>query len=236
MNQHSVQEAYLKTFAAASGRIWVYSKRAGRGRPKAKPAGQCAAEEDFQPKHLEDYQQQVIESAGIKALRRDGCLSDDEAEQIGMWMALHLIRTQKAREQLFESPADYERRFHQELWKEQQFAAYYPWAYTYSVAEPDFVITSDDPVVEFWCECFLIRACALNPQKIIFFMPRPQPFGHELPMHDFFNAMMWASPGDRLYSHRADLRIEQLAEFAREYHMQPKIEDMQFVVRGPPQA
>ena len=113
MNQHSIQEAYLKKFAAPGGRIWVYSKEGGE--PVPKPPGQCASEKDFQSAQLEFYQQQVVENSGIKSLRVNGALSDDEFEHMSMWMGLHIIRTRKARQQLFESAADYERRFHDEL-------------------------------------------------------------------------------------------------------------------------
>lgn len=228
MNQHSIQEAYLKKFAAPGGRICVYLKRGGRA--VLKPPGQCAAEEDFQSPELEFYQQQAIESPGIKALRANGELSDEEFEQVSVWMGLHIIRTKTAREQLFESATDYQSRFHDELRKEQLFLAYYRYAYIHAVAEPNFVVTSDDPVIEFWCEDFLLRACALTPQKLIFFSPLAGKFEHELPMHDFFNAMMWGSPGEYLYSHRADLRIDDLKEFARAYDLRAVIEDVQFEI------
>jgi hypothetical protein len=230
MNQHSIQKAYLKKFAAPGGRVWVYSKNGGE--PTPEPPGKCASEEDFQSDTLEFYQQKVIESPGIKALRVNGSLSDDEFEQMSMWMGLHIVRTEKARQQLFASAADYERRFRDELRKERQFSAYYRYAYTHLVAEPNFVVTSDDPVVEFWCEDFLMRACAVSPQKLIFFSPREGKFGHELPLHDFFNAMMWGSPGQRLYSHRADLRVDDLKENALKYDIRAVVEDLQFEVMG----
>lgn len=226
MNQHSVQKAYLKGFADKSGRIWTYAKTGGRPVPKS--PGQCAAEEDFQSPALEFYQHQVIETPGIKALRVDGSLSQEEFEQMSMWMALHIIRTRKAREQLFQSAADYERRFHDELRKEQLFSAYFRYAYTHAVTEPNFVVTSDDPVIEFTCADFLMRGCALSPQKLIFFSPLEGKFEHELAMHDFFNAMMWGSPGVCLYSHRADLRIDTLREFARAYDLRAVLEDVHF--------
>jgi len=230
MNQHSIQEAYLKKFAAPGGRIWVYSKHGGK--PTLKPPGQCAAEEDFQSEGLEFYQQQVIESPGIKALRANGELSDEEFEQVSIWMGLHIIRTKTAREHLFESAADYQSRFHDELRKEQLFLAYYRYAYTLAVAEPNFVVTSDDPVIEFRCEDFFLRACAVTPQKLIFVSPRPGKFEHELPMHDFFNAMMWGSPGEHLYSHRSDVPTTDLTEFARIYDLYSVIEDVNFEISG----
>ena len=228
MNQHTIQKAYLRTFAAPSGRVWVYLKSGGRPVPKS-PA-ECAAEEDFQSPELEFYQQQVIETPGIRALRLDGSLSAEEFERISLWMGLHVIRTKKAREQLFESAVDYEQRFRDELRKEQLFSAYYRYAYIHVVAAPNFVITSDDPVVEFSCADFFIRACALSPQKLIFFLPVDGKFEHELPMHDFFNALMWASLGDHIYSHRADLDVDQLNDFTRKFDIRSVIEDLQFEV------
>jgi hypothetical protein len=231
MNQHSIQKAYLKTFADQSGRVWVYAKAGGRPVPKS-PV-QCAAEEDFQSEALELYQQQIIESPGIKALRANGELSDEEFEQMSTWMGLHIIRTKSAREQLFPSAAEYETRFHDELRKEQLFSGYCRYAYTHTVAEPNFVVTSDDPVIEFSCEDFFIRACAVTPQKLIFFSPLPGKFEHELPFHDFFNAMMWGSRGERVYSHRPDLNVEDLKRFVREYDLYSVIEDVTFETHLP---
>jgi hypothetical protein len=230
MNQHSIQKAYLKGFAAPSGRIWVYSKRGGK--PVPKPPGQCASTEDFQSEELEFYQQQVIENPGIKALRASGELPNEEFQRMSMWMALHIIRTPKARGQLFQSAADYKRRFHDELRKEQLFSAYFRRAYTHGVTVPNFVISSDDPVIEFMCAGFLMRACALSPQRLIFFSPLEGRFEHELALHDFFNALMWGSPGDYVYSHRADLRVDDLKEFARAYDLRALIEDVQFQISG----
>jgi hypothetical protein len=49
-------------------------------------------------------------------------------------------------------------------------------------------------------------------------------------MYDFFNAMMWGAPGDSLYSHRADLRLDDLKKFARVYNLRAVVEDVQFGV------
>jgi hypothetical protein len=230
MNQHSVQKAYLKKFAAPGGRVWVYSKTGGE--PVPTPPRQCAAEENFQSEALERYHQQAIEHSGIKALRVNSFLADEEFEQISMWMGLHILRTKKARELLFASPADYEQRFHDEIRKEQLFSFYYRHAYTHTVAEPNFVITSEDPVIEFRCGSSLIRACAVNPQKLIFFASEEGKLEPELPMHDFFNAMMWGSPGDYLYSHRSDLRVNELRSFVQAYDLRAVIEDVQFETLG----
>lgn len=103
---------------------------------------------------------------GINAPPVDGSLLPEEFEQMSSWMPRHIIRTPKAREQLFQSAADYARRFHNELLKEQLFSAYFRYAYIiHAVTEPNFVVTSGNSVIEFACAGFLMRACALSPQK-----------------------------------------------------------------------
>lgn len=52
----------------------------------------------------------------------------------------------------------------------------------------------------------------------------------ELPMHDFFNAMMWVSPDDYICSHRRHLRLDQLATVAREYDPHSVLEDVPFAI------
>jgi hypothetical protein len=189
---------------------------------------QCAAKEDFQSTELELYQNKFIETPGIEALRIAGSLSQSEFEQVSMWMALHILRSPTARAELFESKEDYEKRLLSELQIERLFCDYYRFAYTHLVPQPNFVITSDSPVIEFTCANFLIGACAISPQKLIFFSPQSGKFEHELSTHDFFNAMMFGGPAEYLYSHRSDVSVDKLAQFARAYELQAVIEDMRF--------
>jgi len=228
MNQHNVQKAYLKFFADKSGKVWVYSKAGGR--PILKSPAECAAAENFQSSELEFYQNRVIETPGIRALRASGTLSQREYEHISMWMALHILRCQKARQELFESTADYETRFHEELSKERLFSQYYKYVYTHKIVEPDFAVTSDDPVIEFACGDFFVRGCAVSPHKLIFFSPHEGRLEHELGLHDFFNGMMWGAPGERLYSHRPDLRVDHLSRIARDFDLRAVMEDVRFGV------
>src|SRR6266478_246931 len=228
MNQHSVQRAHLKLFTDKNGRVWVYSKTAGRPVPRS--PRDCAAEQDFQSSQLEFLQKKFIETPGIKAVRVAGSLSQSEYEQVSMWMALHLLRSPKARAELFESKEDYEKRLVSELKIERLFSNYYRHGYTHVVPEPDFVITSDNPVIEFASGSFLIRACALNPQKLIFFSPEPGELEHDLKIHDFFNAMMWGGPGEHVFSHRRNLRTDRLIRFVREYDLCAKVENIGFIL------
>ena len=153
---------------------------------------------------------------------------------MSMWMALHIIRTQKAREELFESAVDYEQRFHGELRKEQLFAAYYRYAYTHAISEPNFVVTSDDPVIEFSVSRIFNPCVRVVAAEADFLLARREgKFEHELPMHDFFNAMMWGSPGETICIHIVPIcEVDKLKEFARTYDLRGVIEDIQFEILG----
>lgn len=229
MNQHSVQKAYLKSFAEKSGRLWVYPKTGGR--PFPKPPGECAADEDFQSPALELYQNKFIENPGIKALRATGALTDSEYEQISLWMGLHIIRNPKTRRELFSSGQDYEQRFYIELEKERFFAGYYRHVYTHVCDSPLFLITSDNPVIEFEHTGFFLRCCALSPQKLIVFSPHDGKLDHEVGLEDFVNAMVWGAACDSIYSHRPDVQVEHLKEIAEAYGFEATLEDVTFVTR-----
>jgi hypothetical protein len=228
MNKHSVQRAYLKLFTDQTGRVWVYSKTGARPVPRS--PRDCAANEDFQSPYLEFLQNKFIETPGIKALRVAGSLSQSEYEQASMWMALHLLRSPRARAELFESREDYEKRLSSELGIERLFLDYFRYGYTYLVREPHFVATSDHPVIDFWAGDILIRACALSPQKLIFFCPEQGRLEHELATDDFFNAMMWGGPSECVYSHRCDLRTDDLVKFVHTYDLHAVIEDVSFKI------
>jgi hypothetical protein len=145
-------------------------------------------------------------------------------------MALHILRSSKGTCRAFRSNEDYEKRLLSELEIERLFSDYYRFAYTHFVPQPSFVITSDSPVVEFTCADFLMRACAISPEKLIFFSPQRGKFEDELSMHDFFKAMMFGGPSEHLYSHRNNVPVDRLAEFARAYELQAVIEDIGFSV------
>jgi hypothetical protein len=228
MNQHSAQKAYLKSFEDKSGRLWVYSKSGGK--PFPKPAGECAAEEDFQSKDLEFYQQRMIETPGIKALRAEGSLTDLEYEQASLWMALHIIRNAKARRELFKSAEEYEQRFPLELEKERLFANYYTNVYTHVCDDPKFLITSDNPVIEFQCDDFFMRCCPLFPRKVILFSPHSGKLDHEAGLEEFINAMVWGATEECIYSHRKDLAVERLQAFTQAYGLDVLVEDISFTI------
>lgn len=230
MNQHSIQKAYLKSFANGSGRLWVYPKMGGR--PFPKPPGECTADEDFQSPGLEIYQNKIIETPGIKALRAAESLTASEYEQISLWMGLHIIRNPKARRELFSSAQDYEQRFHAELEKQRLFADYDRNVYPHICDSPRFLITSDNPVIEFEYEGFFVRCCLLSPRKLIVFSFHDRKLDHEVGLEEFVNAMVWGAAGDFIYSHRADVQIEHFKGIAEAYGLEAVIEDLTFVIHS----
>jgi hypothetical protein len=229
MIQHYVQEAYLKSFEDEHGKLWVYPKNGGK--PLHRPTKQCTAEENFQSDDLELFQNRLVETPGIKALRATGFLSELEYDSISSWMGLHILRNQKSRRELFKSRDDYDARFKEEFEKELLFSGYYTFVFTYRPAdESHFWLTSDNPVIEFRIGDQLVRCCAISPQKMILFSPINDRPTHELRMEDFFNAMVWANALEYLFSHRGDVSIEKFKEHAKAFGMFPRQEDMGFEI------
>jgi hypothetical protein len=230
MNQHHIQEAYLKSFEDEDGKLWVYPREGGK--PLHRPTKRCTAEENFQSDELESFQNRLVETPGIKALRATGFLSESEYDSISLWMALHILRNQKSRFDLFESREDFDTRFKEEFEKELLFSGYYRFVFTYRPAdESHFWLTSDNPVIEFMVGDHFVRCCAISPQKMILFSPINDRPTHELRMEDFFNAMVWASAVEYLFSHGADVSMKRLKELAETFEMLPVKEDIGFEVQ-----
>lgn len=225
MNQHHVQEAYLKSFEDLSGRIWVYPKQGGK--PLYRAAKHCAAKEDFQSEELEFLQNRLVETPGIKALRATGFLSEAEYNAISSWMALHVLRNPRSRFELFNSRDDYDDRFKDEFEKELLFSAYYRHVFTYR-PDTSFFLTSDNPVIEFAVEGEFVRCCSISPKKIILFSPINDRPTHQLPVEDMFNALLWANSVEYLFSHRADASTKRLKEIAETHDMVPIEQDVSF--------
>src|SRR5713101_364493 len=205
MNQHHVQEAYLKLFEDETGKLWVYPKNGGK--PLHRPTKQCTVEENFQSDELELFENRFVETPGIKALCATGFLSESENNSISSWMALHILRNQK----LFESREDYDTRFKPEFEKERVFSGYYRFVFTYWPADDShFFLTSDNPVIEFTVGDHLVRCCSISPQKMILFSPINDRPTHELRIEDFFNAMVYANAVEEVFCHRGDVSLEKL--------------------------
>jgi hypothetical protein len=227
--QHHVQEAYLKSFEDGTGRLWVYPKNGGK--PFHRPAGQCAAEENFQSDAMEMLQSRLIETPGIRALRTTGVLSEGQRDSICMWMGLHILRNQKGLTELFRSRDDYEQRFKQELQAELLFSGYFRFAFVCELAnDRDYWLTSDNPVTEFTVDEHLVRCCSASPKKMILFSPINDRPTHELGIKALFNAMVWANAHEHVFSHRGDVSIETLRGRAKAFDMVPVLENIGFTL------
>ena len=229
MNQHHVQEAYLKSFGDPSGKLWVYPKRGGK--PLRRTAKQCASREDFQSRELELLQNRLVETPGIRAMRANGSLSEQEYHALSAWMALHILRNARSRFELFDSRDDFDARFMDEFGKERLLSDYYRYVFTHPPTN-SFFVTSDNPVIEFAVEGQFVRCCAISPEKMMLFSPiDDQPF-HELGIEDMFNALVWANAVEYVFSHRKGVSIQRLEQFAKRYKMEPVEQNTSFLVRG----
>ena len=69
MNQHQIQEAYLKTVVGSDNKLLVYRKNLDMKPIKVAPLN-CTVLKDFQSVEKEEFQNKAIETPGIKALRK----------------------------------------------------------------------------------------------------------------------------------------------------------------------
>ena len=110
MNQHSIQEAYLKKFCV-NGRLWVHDVKTKL--VKLRPASQCTTEKDFQTLSLEQKQNRTIESPGIKSLRKlltNKSIDQSDYESILLWLSLHIVRNENFRNRpIINYETDYEK-------------------------------------------------------------------------------------------------------------------------------
>jgi hypothetical protein len=234
MNQHHVQEAYLKSFRdPKTGKVWVYSKTTGERFQKS--SEHCSAEIDFQSAQLEKAQNDIVESPGIKALKQlqlSGGLSDAEYHLVSQWTALHLIRNAKMRQVFNEAGQDYEKQFSDEFEKELAFTkSYFGFVSTYTSSNANFFVTSDHPVLEVKCSNHFVRLFVLSPQKLIQFSSLTGNISHEQEsMEDFVNSMLWAQSSE-IYSHRGDVDTNKLKTVVEKWNMIPRLENQKILLK-----
>lgn len=240
MNQHSVQEAYLKSFRdPLIGKVWVYPKD---GQPKfSKPTNWCTAEDDFQSELLEREQNELVESPAIKALRSvvsERPLSDPEYQSILEWTVLHLIRNQKMRGTLVKPGENYENQFPSEFKKELLHSfTYYKFARVYTCTGADYFVTSDNPISECCFSGDYVRFLVLTPQKLIQLSPRDEPLVHEQESFEMFvNALIWADADRYLFSHRDDVDVSKYKSVAEKWGMEPRLENQTWLIKGNPEV
>ena len=228
MEQHGVQEAYYKSFRDR-GQIWVYPKLGGPA--FRKPISWCTAETDFQSEPLEKAQANTIENHGIKAvwhLLKPGRLSHEQYELLLKWMALHLTRNPKARTTFFESNQAYEREFPVEF-SRQLFGlqSSYAVADVYMCNSPQFLVTSDNPVLEFDIEHGgkSILIVPISPSKFVQLSSDGRRWHHEeRTVEELINAMICASAFKYIFSHQGDFSITRCKENAESFNIVPVLE------------
>lgn len=144
-------------------------------------------------------------------------------------MGLHILRNLRSCTGLFESPDDFNARLESELKKERLFSGYFRFVFTYDVTDQSlFLLTCDSPVIEFSVGDLFIRCCSISPQRMILFSPIDDKPTHELHTEDFFNAMVWGSAIEYVYSHRGDVPIKRFKDFADTYGMHPGEQNIGF--------
>jgi len=226
--QHSVQEAYYKSFRDR-GKIWVYPKD-GR-KPFRKPTSWCTTETDFQSASLEEAQSKIIENHGIKAiwhLLTPGRLSEEQYKILLAWIALHLTRNQKARATFFRTNQEYEKEFPVEFGR--QLAGLhlcFRVADVYASKPLQFLVTSDNPLVEFEVERGgkSILILPISPSMFVQLSFDGQRWEHEkLPVEDFVNTAICASAFKYIFSDRDQVDITNYKKTGELFGFKPVLE------------
>jgi hypothetical protein len=232
VNQHGVQEAYYKSFRD-KGKIWVYPKVGGQA--FRKPTSWCTAETDFQSKELEKVQADIIESHGIRAiwhLLKPGRLSEQQYKILLGWIALHLTRAPKVRNTLFQTNQHYEREFPVEFTRQLLgLRSSYAVADVYTCDSPKFLITCDNPVLEFDIERGgkSILILPISPARFVQLSSDARRWQHEeCSVDEFVNAMIWASAFKYVFSHRGDVDITKCKEISERFDIAPVLETQSF--------
>jgi hypothetical protein len=228
MNQHSVQEAYLKNFCI-NGRLWVHDKQTRKA--ELKPASQCTIERDFQSEVLEQYQNRNIESPGIKKLRKitkQIPISEEDFESIKYWIALHIVRSQKFRS----APGvDYNKCFRELIDIENKFFLYYRYCFKLKCADGKYLNTCDNPVLEFQNGDSFNRILTLSPKELILFSPINNTIqSEELDLIDLVNSMSWANSKQYVFSTQKDIPVGFYEQNIEEWNLAPELEEMKFII------
>lgn len=230
MNQHSIQKAYLKNFES-KGRIWVFDKISGN--KVAKPASQCAAENNFQSELLEKLQNYEIENPGIKKLRNmasDYVLTEEDITKIMYWTALHVIRSKKFRKN---SGIDHELDFRELYQTEKLFSGYYRNIFTHTCSGSKFFITSDNPIVEFTVDDHMLRVLVWSPVKAFLFSPiNDFPVHQEVEITEMINSMMYSSSYEEVYSNHNQLPLDKYEDNIQKWNLTPNFEKTKFIIKG----
>jgi hypothetical protein len=224
MDQHNYQKARLKLFEDKKiNEVWLYPKNGDR--PFHLPASKITVETDFQRPNLESFQGKV-ETRAAPAFLKVGKWDKEDYAAITEWVVLHLIRNRKSRREFFSSPEDYNDRFIPEFYNELAISRHrYPNVDVHESKDGHFLVTSDHPVVELQVpgESDYVRCFAKSPDFLILYSARKKPPQFEIPVEDYFNAMVYALADQFVFSHRNDANIQTLKKIANEFQMWPEV-------------
>jgi hypothetical protein len=157
-------------------------------------------------------------------------------DDVTAWLALHVLRNPKTRRELFGSREEWNTCFVEEYDKERVFSGYFNCVRHMQCAKNQFLITSDFPVVELWADLpngdnHLVRCFAKSPDTLVLLWGNPMPEPKfPIPVEDYFNAMVWATADNFVYSHRSDVPMQKLKEIAQNFDMSPVHEVIGFCV------
>lgn len=228
MDQHNVQEAYLKEFCV-KGRLWVHDKMTRKG--ISQPASKCTIEDGFQSDILERYQNEKIESPGIKALRKilnGNSIGENEFEIVRYWTALHIIRNPNFRSA---PDIDYNAYFYKLIDIENKFSLNYCYCFKYKCPDGEYFITSDNPVLDLTIGEFIVRMLPLSPKEVILLSPINNIFWHEkLEMTELVNSMQWAHSHKCIFSNQKNIPISSYEQNIKDWNLVPVWEEMKFVM------
>jgi hypothetical protein len=235
MNQHTVQNAYLKNFEDR-GKIWVFNKETGGKFHKG--TRMCTTECDFQDDWLEDWQNSKIERPGIEKLRKltsGDSLKEIDTDSIIIWTSLHYIRSKSFRCNLKEKiNFNYNEKFDELFEEDIVFAnSMFPYILTYNCPPSEFLITSDNPVLEFHCGENYVRVVSWTPNKAIVFS-HIDVLGithEELSFSEMINIMLYSGCYKEIYSNKKELPLEKYKEYARKFNCSPDFYRQKFQIK-----
>lgn len=212
MNQHQIQEAYLKAFVGSDNKLWAYIKSLIMQPIKVAPLN-CTVLKDFQSIDKEEFQNIYIEMPGIKSickLMKNGAeITNSEMEMIFNWIALHSIRNQKAREIYFKDKAEHENKFDKIYALENKYLQSFNICDTYTIYKKDeFFITSDNPVFEVNFKGLLVLILTLSTTKAICLSSHgKRPIHQSMPFSESINTILNANCINEIYSNQENLPI-----------------------------
>ena len=213
MEQHHVQDAYLKLFREQGGRIWVFSKVDGTR--QIRPTSKCTVEEDFQSSELESEQNTKIETPAIKILKALAVgekVPLNSQKLVAQWMSLHNVRNKKIRDAILEEEGvdRYDEWYRRLLAREQSLAATFRFGSVCGLSAADeSLLTSDNPVVDFYVEGRVCRLLPLNPRKFLLLSREDgQIQSEEQSLGQLVNGMTWVNAYEQVFSSQQEIDIE----------------------------